>query len=259
MHLSMISNIFNTIVYEPLYNGIVLLMGLLPWADLGIIVILFTIIVRFILFPLSKKAVRTQLAMKQIQPELDALKKEYADDKQKQAEEMMELYKTYKINPFSGIALLFIQLPVIFGLYFIFLRSGFPTIHTEILYSFISAPSEISVVFLGLVTMTEKSIVLAVLTGITQFVQSRISLPEKKEKKPFGERTFGDDLGHSMQLQMRYVFPIIIAFISYSLSAMIALYWITSNLFTIAQEIILKEKWKRDDGKITKDDVVKEA
>lgn len=254
----MISSIFNTVIYEPLYNGIVLLMDVLPWADLGIIVILFTLFIRLALFPLSKKAVRTQLAMKQIQPELDAIKKEYADDRQKQAEEMMRLYQTYNINPFSGILLLLIQLPIIFGLYFIFLRSGFPAINTDILYSFVSVPSEISIAFLGLIVMTEKSVGLAVLTSVTQFIQSRIALPEQKEKKPLDERTFGDDLARSMQLQMRYVLPVIIGFIAYSLSAMIALYWVTSNVFSIGQEIFLKRKWKKDDGKITKEDLLSE-
>jgi YidC/Oxa1 family membrane protein insertase len=254
----MISTLFNTSIYQPLYNGIVLLMDILPWADLGVIVILFTLAIRLVLFPLSQKAVRTQLAMRQIQPELDVIKKEYTNDKQKQAEETFALYKKYKINPFSGIIFLIIQLPIIFALYFIFLRGGFPTIDTSILYSFISVPENISISFLGLIVMTEKSIILSLLTGITQFIQSRLTLPVSKEKKPLKERTFGDDLAHSMQLQMRYVLPVIITFISYSLSAMIALYWVTSNIFTILQELFLRHKWKKDDGIITTSDLIEE-
>ena len=105
----MISNIWNTIVYQPLYNGLIFLADILPWADIGIVIILFTLVIKFVLFPLALRGVKTQQALKQITPELDRIKKEFKDDKQQQALKTMELYKERGIRPFSGFLLLFIH------------------------------------------------------------------------------------------------------------------------------------------------------
>ena len=116
------SYLFNLFFYEPLYNGLIFLIGVLPRADIGIVVVLFTCIVKLILFPLSKKSVLTQIRMKEIQPELDAIKEKHKENKQEQALKVMALYKERKINPFSGILLIFIQIPIIFALYFVFFK-----------------------------------------------------------------------------------------------------------------------------------------
>src|SRR5581483_354005 len=156
--------LYTTFIYNPLYNGLVLLMNtakIAPWIDAGMIVILFTIVVRLILFPLSKKAARTQVIMKTVEPEMNALKEKYKDDKQTQAVKMMELYKEKKINPFSSILLLFIQLPIIIALYRIFYSTGFSTVHTELLYGWVPIPPVVSTMFLGLLDVSKKSIILA--------------------------------------------------------------------------------------------------
>jgi YidC/Oxa1 family membrane protein insertase len=239
----MISSIFNLAVYNPLYNGIVFLMDIIPWADLGIVVIIFTLIIRLILFPLSKKSVQTQLKIKEIEPAIDEIKTKYKDNKEKQAKETMALYKKEGINPFSGILFLFVQIPIIFGLYFIFIRGGFPVIDTHLLYSFISVPEKINITFLNIVDLTEKSMALSLLAGITQFIQAKLLSSKMSSPK---KGSFQGDFAKTMQLQMKYVFPVIITFIAYSLSAMIALYWTTSNLFTIGQEWYLKRKFKKE-------------
>lgn len=239
----MISAIFNLAVYNPLYNGVVFLMGVVPVADLGVVVILFTIIVRAILFPLSQKSVKTQLKMKEIEPEMEEIKKKYKNDKQKQAEEIMSLYKAQRVNPFSGILFLFVQIPIIFGLYFIFIRGGFPVIDTSLLYSFVGVPEGVNTTFLNTIDITGKSIVISILAGLTQFVQAHLMGAGTKKPK---DRSFQGDFARTMQLQMKYVFPVVIVFIAYSLSAMIALYWTTSNLFTIVQEWYLRNKFKKE-------------
>ncbi len=129
--------LYTTFVFYPLYNGLILLMGALPFLDAGSIVILFTVIVRLILFPISKKAVRTQAMMKLVEPELNALKEKYKNDKQAQALQVMNFYKEKKINPFSSMFLLLIQLPIIFALYRIFYSTGLSGVDTSILYSFV--------------------------------------------------------------------------------------------------------------------------
>ena len=238
----MISYFFNQAIYNPLYNGFVFLITIIPWADAGIVVVVFTVIVRLILFPLSKKSVETQIKMKQIEPELAEIKEKHKENKQEQAVQTMALYKKNNINPFSGFLLIFIQLPIIIALYYIFLKSGLPNIDIKLLYSFVHIPGPISMNFLGLLDISKKSIILAVLAGVTQFFQTRLSMPATTKRDDSKKPSFQDDLMRSMSLQMRYVMPIFMAFIAYSISGAVALYLVTSNTFTIGQELFVRRK-----------------
>jgi len=239
-------SLYNLIVYEPLYNGLILLMDTLPWADAGIIVILFTVIVKLILFPLSKKAVETQIQMKAVEPELTALKEQYKDDKQMLARKQMDLYKEKGIRPFVSIFLIFIQLPIIFALYRIFLHPGLPMIDQSILYAFVHVPQAVDMFFLGL-DISKKQIILAIIVAVSTFFQAKIMVQKNTPvaKKVGTPNSFKEDMMRNMNIQMLYVFPIIAGAISWSISGAIALYWITSNLFTIGQELVLKRKLKK--------------
>lgn len=242
----MSTGFFGTLITTPLYNGIVFLASIVPGLDLGIIVILFTVLVRLVLFPLAHKSIKTQIALKNIQGDIDVIKKEYAKNSQEQARKIMELYKAKGVNPFGSFLFLFIQIPIIFGLYFVFLRGGLPVINLDFVYSFVHPPKELGHVFLGLIDITQKSIVLALLAGVTQFFQARMmntSLPQSKEQK-----SFGADFAKGLKFQVNYIFPIIIMFIAYSLPASMSLYWITTNLFSIGQEWYVKRnKYKSTD------------
>jgi len=235
------SGLFHNLFYKPLYNGLVILFDLLPWFDAGVIVILFTVIVKLVLFPLSKKAVVAQVEMRKIEPDLLKIREKYKDDKQEQARKTMDLYKERKINPFSSIFTILIQLPIIFALYFVFLKSGLPEINSGLLYSFVPSPNGINMSFLGLVDIAQKSYVLALLAGVSSFFQLRFSIPPYKPQKT-NEPSFKNELARSMNLQMRYVFPVIVFFISYNISGAIALYWFTSNIFALGQEVFIKRK-----------------
>jgi len=238
----MLSNFFTTVFYQPLYNGLIFLISLSPWIDLGIAVVLFTCIVRLILFPLSRKAVRTQLRMKEIEPEMNEIKKKYKDNREEQARRTMALYKERGVNPFSGILLLLIQLPIIISLYQIFYSSGLPKIASNLLYSFVHTPHPISTIFLGSIDITQKSMVFALLAAASQYFQVKYSMPiQPKSDTP----SFSNDLARSMSIQMKYVFPIVVFFIAYNISAAIAIYWLTSNLFTIGQEIYIRRAHKK--------------
>lgn len=231
---------YATFIYNPLYNGFVLLIDLLrfvPWIDAGIVVVLFTVIVKLILFPLSKKAARTQIVMKTIEPELAVIKEKYKDDKQAQAMHTMAFYKEKKINPFSSILLLFIQLPILVALYRIFYTSGLSTIHTELLYSFVKVPQGISMHFLGLVDVTKASVILAFIAAASQFVQIQFSSP--KIKKDTEGRLTQESMMH---LMMKFVMPIFIFFIANSIASALAIYWTTSNLFMIGQEMYIRKQ-----------------
>ena len=139
----------------------------------------------------------------------------------------MELYKRHGINPVAGILTLFIQIPIIFALYKVFLGgAAFDPAH---LYSFVTAPEFVSVKFFGLLDMTQKSYIMPVLAALTQFYQMKLALPPIK--KQAGENSFKDNLARSMNIQMRYVMPFFIFFIGLKLSSGIALYWTTMNIF----------------------------
>ncbi len=234
---------FSTIVTTPLYNGMVLLMGALPWADLGVVIILFTCIIRLVLFPLAQKSVKTQIVMQEIQPKLDAIKEQFKGDPQQQAARTMAAYKENGLNPFASILFMFIQIPIIFGLYFMFLHAGFPSIDSNFLYSFVHVPAGVDTMFLGFVDMTVKSIPIAILAGVFQFIQAQLmKMPKpKQDDKP----SFGKEFTKSLNFQMKYVFPLIIIFVAAALPASIALYWATSNVFSIGQELYVRKHLKK--------------
>lgn len=241
-------NILQAIFYDPLYNGLILLLQLFPGMDMGVAVLIFTVLVKLALLPFSVKAVKTQQQIKTVQPEIDKIKDEYGDDKQTQAMKMMEVYKERDIKPFSGFFLILVQLPIVFSLYYIFLRSGLPEVSQEVLYPFVTAPETIDIMFFGAVNVTEPSLLLAVLVGVTQAIQSRISFstPGEDNKDTEDETddsamSFGDQFKKGLGMQMKYVLPFVFAFIAYKLSAVIAIYWATSNIFHIFQEIFVKK------------------
>lgn len=230
---------YHTFFFDPLYNFLIVLFKILPWADAGILVIILTILVRLIIFPLSKKAILTQVKMAEIGPQLAEIKEKYKNQTEEQAKRTLALYKEKGVNPFSGILVIAIQIPIILALYQIFLH--FPEINTTFLYSFITAPNSINTLFIGLVDITEKSLVIALLAAVSTFFQFQISM--KSVAKPTGN-SFGNNLTRSMQTQMKYFFPVIVFFIAYNISGVIALYWLTTNLFTIGQEIFVRNKLK---------------
>jgi len=229
---------FHAVFFRPLYNGFIFLMDILPWLDAGVIVVIFTVIVKFILYPLSRRAAISQIEMKTIEPELRVIKEKYKDNKEEQARRTMALYKEKKVNPFAGIVVILIQLPIIFALYFVFIKTGLPDVNRELLYFFVKIPENINMDFLGILNITDKSIILALLAGITSYIQIKAVLPAHKES---GEKkSFQSDLAKSMNMQMRYVMPVITFLISYQISGVVALYWFTSNVFAIFQDRFLR-------------------
>ena len=222
----------------------VFLVGLLPTHDVGIAVILLTIVVRFILFPLSKRAVAAQLAMKQIAPEIEEFKTQFKDDREAQSKAIFKLYKDRGIHPFAGFALVLLQFPILIGLYWVFAKGGLPGVDLSLLYAFVHAPANINMEFLGLVDMRSSSIVLAVLASITQFAYTRLSMGKAGSKDPSPvESSLSGDMAKSFDLQARYVLPAMIGVISFSVAAAAPLYWTTSNLFMIAQEYISGKRY----------------
>ena len=236
----MLGNIWNLVLYQPLLNALAVLVSVIPGGDVGVAVIVLTIIVKLILLPLSHKSIESQARMNILTPELNKIKASGAS-KEEQARLTFDLYKKNKTNPFSGCLLVLIQIPIIFALYYVFLKGI--NFEGNLLYSFIPAPGTHNMVFLGLIDITSKSAVLAILAGVSQYLQAHfMPKPAPSPTTPGTGSSFQESFTKSMSVQMKYIFPFIVAFIAYSISGAVALYWITSNLFMVGQQIYIKKK-----------------
>ena len=234
------SYLLNTFLYGPLFNALAFLVSIVPGGDVGVAIILLTIIVKTALFPLSQRSIESQIKMNLLAPELKKIKDSGAS-KEEQAKRTFELYKHHKTNPFSGCLLVLIQIPIIFALYYVFLEEL--NFQSVLLYPFIRAPEYINMLFLGILDISQKGlIVLAVLAGLSQYFQALLMPKPIAQNKTAS--SFQENLTSSMQTQMKYVFPFVIAFIAYSVSGAVALYWITSNIFAIGQQIYANKKKK---------------
>lgn len=231
---------FNTYLYIPLYNALIYLSDIIPGHSIGLAIIALTLIIKIILLPLYHQLWRTQVAMKVVEPELKLIKEKYKENREEQARQTMALYKKYKINPFLGIIIVFIQLPILLTLFYVF-RDSFNS-HADLLYSFVKAPEALNTNLFGIFDLAARSYPLAILVGLTQFIQIKLSLPPQSPALPkvSGANNFGEDFKAMMGWQMRYIMPVFITFISLGLPGAITVYWITGNLFTIGHELIKK-------------------
>ncbi len=233
---------FHTILYVPIYNILIYLVGIAPHGDVGLALIGVVILVRLIILPLSLSMVHTQKAMQTLNPEIKALQEKYKDDRELLAKETFALYKKYKVNPFASILTLFIQIPILFTLYFIVRAKSLYQADTSILYHFVHAPAIMSPLFLGVFLISSPNIVLALLAGLSQFVYAYWGVPTPQAPKSTSEQptpgTMQEEFGRAMTLQMRYVLPLFIAFIAYT-SGAIAVYFITSNIILFLQFIFV--------------------
>jgi YidC/Oxa1 family membrane protein insertase len=238
------SFIWHTFFFDPIYNGLVFFIDVIPGGDVGLSIVAITLVVKFILLPLSLKASRMQKIVKQLEPKMAEIKERHKDDREALARATMEVYREAGINPFSGIFLMLLQIPIVIALYFSVYSGGgvpLPGINVDLLYSFVPSPETIDMIFLGFVNIAANSWPLAVLAGATQFIHAKLSLPALEPKKE-GVVSMKDDFARSMHLNMRYVLPVMIGVIAYTLSASVALYFTISNLFAIAQEFFIRRR-----------------
>src|SRR3989344_1476389 len=233
------SGLFFKILYQPLFNGLVFLYNTVAWNDLGIAIILLTIVIRFVLFPLFYKSFKNQTILQKIHPEIQKIQHFHKDDKEKQAMALMELYRAHKVNPFSSILLVFAQLPVLIALYRVFM-SGFGDKALEALYPFITNPGHLNAISLGLIDLGQKSIVIVALAAIAQYFQGVMSLPKVKD----GEASSQQQIGRKMV----YFGPVLTLVILGTLPSAVGLYWLASSLFSIVQQWYINKEIARGDA-----------
>lgn len=238
--------IFHTIIYQPLYNILILFYNIVPGKDFGISIILITILLRTVLIPLYKKQIESQKKLQELQPKIKELQEKTKGNKEQQTKQLMELYKEHKTNPFSGCMPLIVQLIFLIAIYQVLIKissNGLVVDPTQ-LYSFISDPGKINQFFIFIVDLTKPSIVIAALAAIAQYFQTKMlmaSQPVAPKKDDSGK----PDMAQMMSKQMLYLGPFLTLFIGIKFPAGLSLYWLAGTLFMLIQQIMLEKKSKK--------------
>lgn len=239
---------WNELLYRPIYNALILIYDLLPYKDVGLAIIVVTILMRLLLLPLSWSATKSQRLMQSLAPELEKIKEKYKDNQQEMTKATMEFYKQHGINPLSSCLPLLIQLPILIALYQV-LRNGLDHSQYELLYSFVPQPESFNQTFLGFIDLTKPFYPLAIVAGLAQFAQSYLMKPLAKKKKPAVEKKDdkqlfnAEDFTSAMSWQFTFMMPIMTVFIAWNLFAGLPLYWVTTTLFSVVQQYVTNKMY----------------
>lgn len=261
-------DIFQLVVVQPIFNLLIGIYSLIPGGDFGVALIIFTILVRFAMWPLVKKQLHQTKAMQRMQPELAKIKKATKGNKQLESVQMMELYKKHDISPFRSIGILFIQLPIFIALYQVI---QIFTLHRDQLsqytYGFmqqigpikelIAHPENFNEKLLGFLDLTKQAItsnpfsvnvvllVLAIGAAITQYIMAKQTAPKQNSKKRLrdimkeasdGKQADQSEMNSVMMGSMTKFLPVMMFFIMINLPGAIALYYTVSNLVAVLQQ-----------------------
>lgn len=230
--------IFNEVLYRPIFNILIVLYNVIPGGDFGLAIVVLTILFRLAFMPLSVKSLKSQRALSKLQPKIKELQEKYKNDKAAQAQAVMALYKEYNVNPVSGCLPLLIQIPVLIALYRAFAR-GFQPQSLDLLYRFVTNPGVIKNISFGFLDLSRQSPWLAILSGVFQFVHSKISLSNMPGASSKNQSSALDP--SMMNRQMLYFFPIMIIIIGWKLPAGLVLYWAVATLFSVFEQFYVNK------------------
>lgn len=240
-------NIFDIILIKPLVNLLVFFYAGLPIHDFGIAIILVTLVIRAILWPLQGQTLRSQKALNKLQPEIKKISDKYKNDPKKVQEMTLELYKEKEVNPLSSCLPSLIQLPLLFALFYALIKfkdpnfvkladpnSGLPAY----LYTWVkdlgfvknALVGTFHTSLLGLVDLSKPNVIIAVLAGGTQFLQTKLMTPKNQD---------AGQAGQTMKF-MLYMFPALTVFIGLTIPAALPLYWVvTSGAAALQQYLVM--------------------
>lgn len=264
---------FQTLIVQPIYNILVAIYGLLPGHDLGVSLILFTVLIRFAMWPLLKKQLHQSKVMRDLQPELAKIKKAAAGDKQKEGRLMMELYKEKGISPFGTIGLTLVQLPLFIG---VFQAARDLTQNLNMLSTFtypfvreiphiqkvISDTANFNFISFGFIDLSKKAIssgviywpvfVLAIAATVFQYIQSKQLIPQPKEKKKLrdilrsaandGKQPAQEDMTAAMGGSMLFLMPIMTGLFALASQGAMVVYLLASSVIGIFQQSLIFKK-----------------
>ena len=257
---------FTTLIVKPIFNLLVLIYGLLPGHNFGLSIIVFTVLVRLLMWPLVKKQLHQAKAMRELQPELKRIKKAAAGDRQKESMLMMELYKEKEINPFSSLGLLIVQIPVLIGLY-----SGVhrivdnPRALIDFSYSFVhSLPwlktlaadiTKFDHTLFGIVDLTRPAmgkdgtyipaLIIVLASVVMQYFQAVQLMPQDDEKKKLrdilkaaneGKPADSGEVNAAVASSTKYILPFFILVVTINIASALSLYLLVSGAVAFIQQ-----------------------
>ncbi len=257
---------FNTLIVQPLFNLLALIYALLPGHDFGMAIIIFTIVIRLLLWPLIKKQLHHTKKLRELQPELKKIKAATKGDRAKESALTMELYKERKINPFATLGLTLLQFPILIGLY-IGLKNliANPEQLVSQTYPFIRnlpwikelagnidlfEPTLFGLVDLNRAALTNgvwyiPALILVAGSAITQYFQSKQLLPAPAEKKGLrqilkeassGEKADQSEMQAATGRFTTLMIPVLIFFVTLGIASALSLYWFVGGLIAILQQ-----------------------
>lgn len=262
-------NIFDILIVQPIFNLLIGIYSLVPGGDFGVSIIIFTVIVRFVMYPLVKKQLHQTKIMRKLQPELAKIKKAAKGNKQLEGMQMLELYKKHGVSPFRSIGILLVQLPIFFALFYVI---QIFTLHRDQIAKFtydfmegigpikqlIEHPDQFNEKLLGVVDLTKSAfanngvdvflILLAVVAAVTQYIMSKQTLPQTENKKRLrdimseaadGKKADQSEMNAIVMGKMVKVLPIFMFFIMITVPGALALYYAVSNIVAVAQQSYL--------------------
>ncbi len=206
---------------------------------MGVTIVVLTILIRIILYPLAEKQIKSQKKLQAIQPEIKKLQEKHKNDKEKQSRALMQLYKEKKVNPAAGCLPLIIQLIFFIALYRAFMAGIDFSSECKDIYSFVKCPNHLNVISFGFLDLAKPSIALAVIAAAAQFIQTKMMTVKTAGSPKKG------DMAAMMNKQMLYLGPLLTLFIGTRFPAGLAVYWIVNTLFAILQQHLIM----RRDGK----------
>lgn len=247
---------FNIVFVYPIINVLVaiyqvLFLAHIPYA-LGFSIVLLTIIIRLLLYPLTSSQLKVSKKMQDIAPHLSKVKEKHKGDAKRQQQEMMRLYKEHGVNPAAGCLPTLLQLPILIALYNVFIKivnlngnSVVSEMNKIIYFDSIKLNAPWDQGFFGiplgkspsnlLTTLGVIVVLIPVLTGFLQFIQTKMMMA-KKDGQVKKEKKDSSDFATAFQTQSLYIFPVMIGFFSYTLPIGLSLYWNTLTLFGILQQ-----------------------
>ena len=264
---------FTELIVKPIFNLLVAIYAVLPGHNFGLAIIIFTILVRMLMWPLVKKQLYHAKAMRELQPEIKRIKKECKGDRQKESAMMMTLYKERKINPFASIGILLVQLPILIGLY-----SGLKRIiedpHAIVTFSYGFIQnlgwikelagditkfdnSLFSVIDLSRAAMSKgggiywPAMFIVIASAITQYFQTKQLQPDEGNERSLrkilkdagqGKEADPTEVNAATGRAMRYFVPVMIFFFTVNIASALSLYWLMSGLVAFIQQSYILRK-----------------
>jgi YidC/Oxa1 family membrane protein insertase len=236
------TKLWRGVFYRPIYNGLIFLTNVLPGHSLGFAIILLTLIIRTILLVPSHKSMKAQKKMQDIQPRLEKIKEKYKGDQQKISMETMALWKEAKVNPLGSCLPLLMQFPFLIAVFYV-VQGGLNPDNTYLLYTEYAnfGLQDINTTFLGVLDLTKANIyVLPLVIGGLQFIQMKLTMARKDKKKDKKDKSKKNEMAMASNM-MVYFMPVMIAVFTASLPAGVGIYWGTSTIYGIFQQLFINK------------------